>query len=732
MTKRAAAALLFAAAGHGAVAGQERPAPVRQPYSSTVTAIVVDVVVRDRRGVPVTDLTSADLELFEDGVRQKIDTFTQVSRGSGIGVCVAWKSPDRTVVPSPGTSAAASETATAAQEESTVALVFDHLSSDTLRYAQRATLDYVPAIGEVRARVGVFANGAGIHVLQRYTTDLTRVREAVARVTPAGTAALEQKTERTDQLIARRRELQGAVEEAATGVVAGAGAVIAANAAELGRRESELRMVQTELNMIRSFDNLDRDHKGYDTALGLLTVVQSLAVYPGRKTIVFFSEGLPVSPALSARLDYVIDLANRANITAYAVDASGLRAKSTATNLQREVNALAEERLTQVASGGDRTEQPLTMAFERVEDTLKLDSRTGLARLAEDTGGFLFEQSNNLSAAFRRIDEDNRFHYLVTYSPSNANFDGKFRSIRVRVTRPGMQVFARKGYRAVPAPGVDTGSYDAAALALLDRSPIPNAFPIHAAGFTFPEQTRPGLTPIVVKVKTDALRFTIDERRGTYAAQAAIVVRIRDGRGDEIQKLSQQYLLAGEAKDLDAARNGEIIFYREADLPAGIHTMEAIVFDSVGRQGSARISTLSVPEAQPAGVVMSSLVLVTRIERVDAAPVSAAAPAPLYVGRTLLYPNVGEPVRRAAGTELPFYFAVYGDRRGMKADVQLLRSGQVIAESPLELPMSTGPRVQHVGRLPIGNLPNGTYELRIRLTDGRREQSRTAYFTLRD
>ena len=75
--------------------------------------------------------------------------------------------------------------------------------------------------------------------------------------------------------------------------------------------------------MIRSFEKIDRDHKGYDTSQGLLAVVESLAPFPGRKTIVFFSEGLPVSPALSARLDYVIDAANRANVTAYAVDAQG-------------------------------------------------------------------------------------------------------------------------------------------------------------------------------------------------------------------------------------------------------------------------------------------------------------------------------------------------------------------------------------------------------------------------
>jgi VWFA-related protein len=728
-----AALVLFLAPLHPAgQAGQS--APQRQSITSGATAILVDVVVRDRRNQLVTDLAAADFEVFEDGVRQKVDTFTRVSRGSGIGVGVAWKSPAPTVAVKPTTPPDAPAAPEPAQEEeATTAVVFDHLSSETLRLAQRATLQYLPGAGESRARIGVFATDAGVRLVQRFTTDIGRVRQAIERVLPSGTAAEDTKAERTDDLMARRRALRETVESGEAGVVAGSGAVVASNAAELGRRAAELRLLQTEINMMRAFDSLDRDYKGYDTALGLLTVVQSLSVYPGRKTIVFFSEGLPVSPALSARLDYVIDLANRVNVTAYVIDANGLRTKSATTAMQKEMQAFAEERLAQVSSGADRTEQPLTMAFERVEDTLKLDSRTGLARLAEDTGGFLVEQSNDLSSAFSRIDEDSRFHYMLTYSPANAEFDGKFREIRVKVQRQGTQVFARKGYRAIRAPGViDGGSYDVPALALLNRTPLPNAFPVHAAGFTFPEPGRPGLTPVIVRVGTDAFRFTIDQRRGTYSAQAAVVVRIRDERGDEVEKLSQQYLLAGDAKDVEAARNGGILFYREADLAPGVYTMEAVVFDAIAQQGSVRVSTLSVPRGRSGVVGMSSLVLVNRIEEIGGRPQEPAPTGPLYVGRSLLYPHVGEAIQKAGAKELPFYFVLYGRVQGVKASAQLVQSGKVLAEAPLELPASAGPRVQHVGRLPIGALPAGTYELRIVVTDGTREESRTAYFTLRD
>ena len=60
-------------------AAQGRPCPrrrSRQSFTSTATAILVDVVVRDRNGRPVTDLTAADFEVAEDGVPQKVDTFT--------------------------------------------------------------------------------------------------------------------------------------------------------------------------------------------------------------------------------------------------------------------------------------------------------------------------------------------------------------------------------------------------------------------------------------------------------------------------------------------------------------------------------------------------------------------------------------------------------------------------------------------------------------------------------
>ena len=61
------------------------------------------------------------------------------------------------------------------------------------------------------------------------------------------------------------------------------------------------------------------------------------------------------------------------------------------------------------------------------------------------------EESNNLTPRFERIDEDNQFHYMLTYTPRNTVFDGRFREIQVKSKRPDTGC-SRAGYREPRAP----------------------------------------------------------------------------------------------------------------------------------------------------------------------------------------------------------------------------------------------------------------------------------------
>jgi VWFA-related protein len=728
-------ALLLAGSRGTLVSGQSQPSssPAPQSYTTATTAILVDVVVRDRKGRPVIDMTAGEFEVYEDRVAQKIDTFTRVTRGGGIGLDVKWKQPGSTVAIFPPGSVPPASQAQEGADQATTALVFDHLSEEALGLAQNATLQYVPMSGESDVRVGVFATDPGIRVMQGYTTDRSAIRRAVSQIMPAGTSAAQLKAERRDEVMERRRELQNDQLTVTTSTAAGASA--ATGGGRVAQSEIELRLLEMERTMIDGFDTLDRNHKGYDTTLSLMRVIRSLAETPGRKAIVLFSEGLPVSPVLSARFDDLIDAANRSNVTVYAVDANGLRTKSNSADTRKQIQEFTDDRLMQNMSGSSGGDQPLSRGLERVEDMVRLDSRTGLARLAQDTGGFLVEQSNNLTTAFKRIDEDNQFHYMLSYTPRNTVFDGKFREILVKVRRPATEVFARKGYRATRAPSsTDIAGYELPALTMLDRTPLPNAFPMRAAGFSFPDPHHPGLTPLVVRLATDSLRFVVDSEKSTYSAQVAVVVRIKDDQGRDVHKLSQQYILAGDVKDMDAAKQGTILFYREPLLAPGVYTVESIAFDALAGKGSARVSTLSVPPAESQALGLSSLVFVDHVEQMDGTPSDhGARAAPFYVGQTLVYPSVGDPVIKTTTKDLPFFFTIYrGESGPLTGTAQLLRNGGVVAEAPLEIASSADLRIQQLDRLPVSGLAPGTYELRITVASGAQRVAESAYFTLQD
>ncbi|HSL23378.1 MAG TPA: VWA domain-containing protein [Vicinamibacterales bacterium] len=82
---------------------------------------------------------------------------------------------------------------------------------------------------------------------------------------------------------------------------------------------------------------------------------------------------------------------------------------------------------------------------------------TTLRTLASETDGLAIVDTNDLSAGLRRVTADLTSYYLFGYYSTNASLDGKYRRITVRVKRPGLDVRARKGYRAATREEVARG-----------------------------------------------------------------------------------------------------------------------------------------------------------------------------------------------------------------------------------------------------------------------------------
>jgi hypothetical protein len=453
--------------------------------------------------------------------------------------------------------------------------------------------------------------------------------------------------------------------------------------------------------------------------------------------VVFFSEGLAIPSNVQAQFRSVIHSANRANVSVYAMDAAGLRAQSMSEETRREMQQANERRRRELESGRDDAEAgPATRGLERNEDLLRLHPESGLGQLANETGGFLIRDTNDAASAFRQIEEDMRFHYLLGYSPSNENYDGRFRAISVKLKRPGLQVQTRQGYYAIrAAESTPLKSFEAPALALLDHKTRPHDFPLQATALSFPATNRPGLAPVLVRVPGSTITYAPDKQdksgKKTHRADLAVVVRVRNEAGQEVDRLSQQYLLSAPEASLEAARRGDILFYREADLGPGRYTLDAIAYDAVAQRASVRTLGLEVGPAEEGRPRLSSIVLVASAERV---PKGEEQPdSPLYYGETVIYPNMGDPFRKATSPALGFFFTVYGVKGDAhpRATIEVLKGDQPAGKVVAELPAAdANGRIQYAGALPLQSFPPGTYRLKVTAMAGTGFDSRQAPFTV--
>ena len=683
--------------------------------ATAVTAIVVDVVVRDRDGKPVIGLKPTDFELYEEKVLQDVGSFTPVDRAE-TGAAAAPATPAATTTPAPATPAVT-------QAPQVIALIFDRLTPDAKALAHKAALNYIGQGATATNVVGVFGIDLSLIFYQPFTRDgdLLRkaIEDAVGRATSGSQVSRSQAAKAAQAAEAAQATIDA--QSSAAGQGGGVDAAAAANA-----------QFATMTNRIaQQFTMLEADEEGYSTANALLAVVSSMKAIPGRKSVIFFSEGLSITNNVKSRFTSVIATANRANVSIYPMDAAGLRTESTLTATREGVQGASSRRMNANPTSLPN-DRPMTEALENNEALLQADPHSGLGLLADQTGGFLIANSNDLRDGFGKIDVDMRHYYVLTYVPKNTNFDGKFREIDVRVKRSGVRVRGRKGYFAVnTAAGAPVLDHEARALAALARTPVPNAFPVRALPLTFPEPGKAGLTPVLVTLPTSGITFLPSDDKKTYTSDFVVLVQFKDDQGQVLEKVSQRYRLNGPIERLADAKLGEVLFYRDPVLIPGTFSTETVVYDMLADKASVRFGTYELPPFDEKALRLSSLIVVRKSERVPTA--ERPKDNPLYVGEQLLYPSMGEAFSKAAFKELPFYFVAYPAPGGapLQATLQLAANGQKLAEAPLELPAAGADgRVVQVSRIPVEALGPGTYELRVTVKQGSVSATRGATFRL--
>ena len=713
----------------------QTPAEKEQDIEKVVVGtneVVLDAVVKDKKGRAVKDLTAADFEISEDGVRQEVRSFRLVTREP---TAVNESNADNRVTnPKPSTGEKNNQPENTPTPETSqspaagkarihfgaLALVYDRLSPNARSIARQASLSYVEGLRRDDF-VGVFGIDLSLHVLQRFTNDEGKIKSAVDRGLSHSSSTYASATDQIADLQNQQAGLQSQVDTGTAGAGAGNDP-----SATVGAAAAQQQFNAMTLNIAQGFERMEHSQQGNATIDGLLAIIDGMKNLPGRKAMIFFSEGITLPTTVMSHFRSVISNANRGNVSIYAVDAAGLRAESSDTQTGNALTRLGQARARTAGSNSDPFGS-MMQDLERNEDLMRSNPDSALGDLANETGGALIANTNDPGPKLRQVDEDLHSYYLLTYTPKNSNYDGRFRQISVKVNRSGIDVQARKGYYALNnSYGTPVLDYEAPALAILSGASQPNSFDSRAAAFSFPESTQPGLVPVVVEVPPNAVNYAVDNRKKTFIADVSFVVLIKDDSQRVVKKLSNQEVIRGPLDKLAATKKGGMLFYREANLDPGHYTMAAVVYDNMSQQSSTNTGTVTVPPADQATLRLSSIVVVKKAEHPKA---GQQALRTFQFGDMLVYPNLGEPVSKAAGNELTLFVTVYtakGDSSAPKLSLEIARAGHSMGHLSYDLhaPDQTG-RVQYLSVISLDKFQPGEYELKLAVRAGSHTATRS-------
>jgi VWFA-related protein len=709
------AGLLLAIAFSGSARAQapaEKP-PTPPTFRVDTGVVMLDVVVRDKKGRLVRDLRPEEIQVFEDGARQEITDVRFVETG---------REPAAAAPGVPAVSARPEP-----KQISLVTLLFDQLGTEARIIARKAALDFLDADHRSGLWISVFTIDRRMRLLQQFTTDRDLVRAAVDLATGAAHAG---RTDLVAEATRVGREAEAATAQgdaAAAGIVAG-GAGAGAAGATAGAAARDAAFAQIEQNTIDMTDRLERQLQGESSIFGLLALANQQQRLAGRKTILYFSEGLQVTSRLEQVFRSAVSEANRANVSIYSVDARGLDTGNQLIGQQQRVErAQRAVQKQQMSRGGVAVTPDEVMAGETVEESLRVNTQGTLADLAESTGGFLIANSNDMKAGMDRVAGDIVGYYEVTYAPANVEADGKFRALSVKVARGGTTVQARKGYFAVPAgEGTVTFPYELSLLSALRADPVPHDFDFRSSAFRFERVGDRQQYTVVMEVPLSS--FSFKKEGGSYKAHFSFMAVLRHPTQGVVQKFSQDSPVDVPSERKEALTRGNAIFTRSFSLGPGRYTLETVAVDENTKKTSVRKAVLVVAKAAPP-LGLSSLTIIKRTEPVN--PGALETDDALRLGQTRIVPLLGEPTL-ATGEGLPLFLVAYpaaGTTDKPELTLALLREGTLVARSSPDLPSPDGKgRIAYIATIPSTGLAAGRYEVRAILRQGTLLTEETTFF----
>jgi VWFA-related protein len=486
---------------------------------------------------------------------------------------------------------------------------------------------------------------------------------------------------------------------------------------------ANMAMAQMVLQMLVS----EQSNAGKDTGrvniFALLDAVKEQYRLPGRKTILYFREGGFVIPqGMEEPFKSVISVANRSNVSFYAVDARGLTTGNVNSGATDALNRAARSSQDQMANDGSQAIRPdQAKIFDTGIESTRANTQNTLANLAESTGGMLIANTNDLGTPLHRVAEDIQTYYEIGYAPEIKSYDGSFRKIAIKMSSSDLRVQSRSGYIALPPALAGQGSvlraYEVPLLTALSSAELPKTFVYQSMPMHFRGAQNQSVCDLVLDVPLANLTF---QKRGADQTEGRLsyMALVKSASGEVIKKFGNDIPMHVPNAERDALASGHFIYTEHFDLPPGRYTLETAVLDGEGNRISARKNSLIMP-APSSALSISSVSVVRNMKDKDASTDQAD---PLLIGGRLVSPTLNPTISKSSNSNISFYLVIYPNKSASQPphlSMEFSRNGQVLGSGSPELgqPDKDG-RIQYVATVPLSSLESGEYAIRFNATQG--------------
>ena len=533
---RLSTALACIAFGLASIAALARDVPQGPAISVSTRLVEVGVIARDKNG-PVADLTKDDFVVLDRGKPQKIALFFLEST----------LSEQHPAPPMPQNTFSDLPQYGAATPRSVTIVLLDNLN--TLYGSAAGNYETTPYWMEDLA----LANGKN-HLIEFMEHLSPQDRVAIYGLRDSLQVLCDFTSDRA-QLLATLKKYDTTSKTNREIVEPGAVRT------PMGPEVDDL--MNAEAVRLAGLANQERAQK---TMAALMSIAAHVANIPGRKNLVWLTANLPFSGAAMARV------LSPARIAAYPIDARGLLAREPFQSKQDGID------FDKVLRDGEST--PAQSLQPIGNDTMQ--------KLADETGGEAFINTNDITGAIRRAVEDSAVTYTLGFYIDRDSIDGKLHELKVETKRKGLTIRYPKSYFAFEdAPPTKDENWKTVVTAV--QSPIESSVIPLQAKVERVNQPLPNSLRLLCSIDIHNLRLV--QTGDLHKGAVSVFVIQQDGAGKVLSQWTKTYDLQLSEKQYAALLKSGMPFSQDVQPKAGLTTLRVLVEDPA----TTEIGSLIIP-----------------------------------------------------------------------------------------------------------------------------------------